>query len=477
MKKVYLMVLLTLGVSTFAYAGSLSDISSVNTGAFPRGLAIADVYGDGHNQVIAANFGAGTLIGQDNTADPVSSISVFEGDVKKDYPAGRSPRGVAAGELDGDGTADVVVSNYADGTITIFTKKMTKSETVAVGKHPVGVAIGDVDGNGKNDIAVAAYSDNAVVILERDKSGAWQTYSVPVPGSPTDVAIGKIGNESAVVSANYSAGTLSIIRYRSGSFVKVQDLKAGGGPCKVAIADVTGDGINDIVAANFYDNTVSVIKQSPRGELSDQAVYKLNGLRPNGMAIADINGDGRKDVVTANRDSDTIDILTQQTDGTLQLSQSITVTAEGDTKTGFGPVEVAAADINGDGLIDIAFTHMRSNTVRMLYQAGTAVKTGTPVFAEPISEANVYNYPNPCADKTTIRFSLSEPAVVDILISDVSGKLVWHRELPAAGTVAGINSLEWAVVNDSGGNAANGVYILKIITGKKAVSKKIAVIR
>jgi hypothetical protein len=484
MKKASLVVLTVLCSAVITHAGTLSDISSMNAGAFPRGVVVADVNGDGRNEVIVANFGAGTLIGQDNTTEPASSISVFAGNIKKDISAsaGKSPRGIAAGDLDGDGVADLVVTNYADGTITIITKKLAQSETIAVGKHPVGVAIGDLNGDGKNEIAVAVYSDNAVVILQKDANGAWQTTSVPVPGSPTDVAIGNISGQNVVVSANYSAATLSVIRYRAGTYVKAQDLKVGGGPCKVAIADVTGDGINDIIAANFYDNTISVIAQSASGLLADQVVYKLSGLRPNGMTVADINGDKLNDVIVAERDSDTIDILIQQNDGTLKLEQSLAVKDAGEEKENknkdFGPVEVACGDIDGNGTTDIAFTHMRSNTVRILYQQGALDKTtGKPVFAEDISEANVYSYPNPCADKTTIRFSLSAPADVKILISDTSGKLVWHRELTAAETVAGINSIEWDVINDFGAKTANGVYIMKVITGKKAISKKIAVVK
>jgi hypothetical protein len=94
---------------------------------------------------------------------------------------------------------------------------------------------------------------------------------------------------------------------------------------------------------------------------------------------------------------------------------------------------------------------------------------------EDINSTNTYNYPNPCVDKTTIRFSLAAPVDVRVVISDLGGKLVWSRALPASDLRAGINSVDWTVVNDFGARAANGTYILNVIAGDKTITKKIAV--
>ena len=66
---------------------------------------------------------------------------------------------------------------------------------------------------------------------------------------------------------------------------------------------------------------------------------------------------------------DTIDILLQK-DGKLSLAKSIVVTEEKDANKNplmYGPVEIAIGDVNSDGMNDIAFTHMRSNTLRVLW--------------------------------------------------------------------------------------------------------------
>ncbi|HRU38841.1 MAG TPA: FG-GAP-like repeat-containing protein [Candidatus Goldiibacteriota bacterium] len=473
MKKTFIaLVILSFCVPVFA---GLSDIESMSAGAYPRGLAIADIYGKAANQLIVANFGEDTLIGQENKGEPASSVMVFSGNTRKDISAGKSPRGVASGDLDADGIDDLAVSNYADGTISLITEKGTLVTTLIAGKHPVGVAIGDINGDKKNDVAAAVYSENKVVVFLSSSDKSWEKIEIAVPAAPTDVTIGKIGSENALVSANYGAGSASIIKYSAGALSVANEVKMGGGVCKVELSDVTGDGINDLVAANFYDNTVSVLKGGAAGSLEEQVVYRLNGSRPNGMAVADINRDGLNDVVTANRDSDTIDILVQE-NGVLKLALSLTVT--GDEKKEYGPVEAAIGDINGDGLNDIAFTHMRSNTVRVLYQVKALSTAESKIeFAEEMNEANTYNYPNPCSDKTTIRFSLAAPADVKIMITDLSGKPVWTKSLAAKDTRPGINNVDWNVVNDNNRPAANGVYLLNVFAGDKTVTKKIAVVR
>ena len=444
------------------------SIVSVDSGSYPRGIAIADVgFGTG-NEVIVANFGAGTLIGQDGSGDTSSSIAIFSGGNKTVSQAGKSPRGVAAGDIDGDGKADYAVTNYDDGTVMIFTGSGT--QTFEAGRHPVGVAIGDATGDGKNDVAVAVYSESKVVLFTRSMKNSWNKYELVVPGSPTDVTIGTLAGEPVIASANYGAGSVSIIKMDAAGLVKAVDIVSGGGACKVRIADVTGDGSNEIITANFFDNTISVIKKGFIGGFEEPVVYKLEGLRPNGMAVGDVNNDGLNDIVVANRDSDSIDILLQE-NGVLRLAH--TVPASDDEDKTYGPVEAAIGDINNNGLNDIVFTHMRSGTIKVIYQkAGISFKDAA---AEPLNEANTYNYPNPCEENTFIRFSSDKQQDVKILITDVSGRPVWTRDIPAASVRAGVNTVEWQLVNDMGAKVANGIYLLRVSAGERAVTKKIAV--
>jgi len=308
-------------------------------------------------------------------------------------------------------------------------------------------------------------------VITRDSKGALEKTDIAVPGNPTDVTIGALNNERVILSANYNSPTISVIKKQGGVISKTADLPAGAGVCKVEIADVTGDGSQDIIAANFHDNTISVT-EFKNGAAMEPVVYKLNGLRPNGLAAGDINGDGLIDVVAANRDSDSIDILTQK-NGRLELTQSITVT-EDENKT-YGPVEVAIGDVNADGLADIAFTHMRTGTLKVIYQE--AEKKEEPADIPEMNKNTVYNYPNPAKTQTTFRFPLREKQEVKIAVLDIKGNLVWSKTIPESESAAGINYITWNLVNDIGQSVSNGAYILKVITKDKVISKNIAIVK
>ncbi|HPI02939.1 MAG TPA: FG-GAP-like repeat-containing protein [Candidatus Goldiibacteriota bacterium] len=471
MKKITLILSALFAVSASVYSNTLSAVNSFESGLYPRGIAIADTNGDAKNEILVANFGEDTLIGQGSDVTPTSSIAVFYNGIKSVIAAGKTPRGVAAGDLNADGKADFAVTNYEDGTVMIFEGNDT--QTVEVGKYPVGAAIGSIDNEGikKEDIAVAVYADSKVSVIIRDSKGALEKIDIAVPGNPTDVTIGTLNNERVILSANYNSPTISIIKKQGGVISKTADLPAGAGVCKVEIADVTGDGSQDIIAANFHDNTISVT-EFKNGAAMEPVIYKLNGLRPNGLAAGDINGDGLIDVVAANRDSDSIDILTQK-NGRLELTQSITVT-EDENKT-YGPVEVAIGDVNADGLADIAFTHMRTGTLKVIYQE--AEKKEEPADIPEMNKNTVYNYPNPAKTQTTFRFPLREKQEVKIAVLDIKGNLVWSKTIPESESAAGINYITWNLVNDIGQSVSNGAYILKVITKDKVISKNIAIVK
>jgi len=71
----------------------------------------------------------------------------------------------------------------------------------------------------------------------------------------------------------------------------------------------------DIVTANRYRNTVSVLLGKGDGTFAAQMDYSP-GEGPEEVALGDLNGDGKLDIVTANIDSATVSVLPGRGDGT-----------------------------------------------------------------------------------------------------------------------------------------------------------------
>ena len=133
---------------------------------------------------------------------------------------------------------------------------------------------------------------------------------------------------------------------------------AGAGPSEVALADLSGNGIMDAVVTSALSNTVSVLLgngdgtfQAPRqyavGSFIAGGPDSLAGLPNFGRAvvIADLTGNGIPDIVVANHDSGDISVLLGRGDGTFEPQRRFDATS--------GPFSIAVGDLTSNGIEDI----------------------------------------------------------------------------------------------------------------------------
>src|ERR1017187_6031818 len=73
----------------------------------------------------------------------------------------------------------------------------------------------------------------------------------------------------------------------------------GNDPQMVAAADVNGDGKLDLISANYYGNSLSVLTNNGSGGFVLAGTYPV-GQYPFYVAAADVNGDGKVDLISAN---------------------------------------------------------------------------------------------------------------------------------------------------------------------------------
>src|SRR5262249_3517023 len=93
------------------------------------------------------------------------------------------------------------------------------------------------------------------------------------------------------------------------------------GAFAVAVADVNGDGLLDLVVANWAYNNVSVLLGN--GDGTFQSAQKFSTAnQPSSVVVGDVNGDGHLDLAPANFGSFTVSVLLCNGDGTFLTPQN-----------------------------------------------------------------------------------------------------------------------------------------------------------
>ena len=85
------------------------------------------------------------------------------------------------------------------------------------------------------------------------------------------------------------------------------------------------------------------------------------------------------------------------------------------------------------------------------------------------------NYPNPFNPSTTIPFSLDADGHVELSVYDAAGRLI--RILESGHFTAGMHETRWDGVSGRGRSAASGVYFLRMVSGGRASTRKIVLLR
>ncbi len=88
------------------------------------------------------------------------------------------------------------------------------------------------------------------------------------------------------------------------------------------MADLTGDGITDIVVANYDDDTVSVLMGNGDGTFQPQEVFAV-GAKPYAVAVATLTGDGIPDIIVTDAAGDSVSVLLGNGKGRLRSGRNV----------------------------------------------------------------------------------------------------------------------------------------------------------
>jgi len=151
---------------------------------------------------------------------------------------------------------------------------------------------------------------------------------------------------------------------------------------KIGVADLNADGYLDVVTANCYANSVSVLLGMPGGQLGTSTFYATD-TGPSHVAVGDVNSDGRPDIITANGYNSFPQIQT--------ISVLLATSGGFATKTDYAlssrACGLALGDVTGDGLADIVIGTMPQVTV--LPQAAGGGFTSLITYPSPVSSPNL----------------------------------------------------------------------------------------
>jgi hypothetical protein len=358
-------------------------------------VGIGDLDDDGRRDVAISEgaFGSGLRVllqNQNRTLDP----PVF-------YPSGNRLESLAIGDLNGDGREDVAMGNRSDDTVRVFHQNaggtLDPEAVHPVGNIPDAIAVADVTGDGLDDVAISHWHDAFIGILPQQPNGslgAMLGYPSPNAGRD-DIDTGDVNGDGRtdVVKMNGQGINPDFSVYLQRPDGSLDGPRSFDNPASdrlpggVAVGDVTGDGLDDVVLAyggNKPSSGIAVFAQNQDGDLAFDASYAAFDI-PEPVEIADVDLDGRKDVLVVHGGWLALGVFRQNADGTLAPYELY----ELPYTSHYGPQGLDVGDINGDFLPDVVVADYNYGLV-VLYHAGTGVQN-VPVDIRPWSNTNPVN--------------------------------------------------------------------------------------
>jgi hypothetical protein len=380
----------------------------------------ADITFSGHNEIPAGSGPASIVVGDlnsdgkpdlavANSRSPGGAVTTLIGDGTGSFGSPTTmtaplanPNSVSIGDFNRDGRLDLAAVDFWGGT----TSNVETYGAVLLGDgaggftaspvlvsaglaNPLAVGVADINGDGASDIVTVGAKTSGsnpvgfTAVLRGDGTGAFPTRNFSQGGdvrrslvladlngdSKLDLATADSGREDfpgkAWVGLGDGTGCFGVCG--GGSFTA----DAGVGTTSIARGDFNGDGLSDLVTANYESDDVTVFLGNGTGSLpTGQSFPAHDG--PVGVNVGDFDGDGRQDLAVANAVSQDVSVLPGSGTGSFGAPLTFAVgamfTLEASRYHGDGG-RVAVGDFNCNGTDDIAVANGAAGTVSVLLNA------------------------------------------------------------------------------------------------------------
>jgi len=344
----------------------VADFTIATGGAGPCAIVVTALDDDGipdlavshlHSSTVSVFFGRGdgSFLGAWHEFDHLGPVL-----------AGQDLGVVATGRFDDDSASDLAVaSTGTDEVIVLLSPGQSIATTgfdltaYPVGRGPFGVAAADLDGDGTDDLAVTGGEDNDVTILLRVPAGTFEERGRFDAGGeePGFVVVADLDADGTpdLVTTNHSSSSVGVLRgLGDGSFEEAVAYPVGDGPSSPEIVDLDGDGDLDLLTANEDTDDISLLLGDGGGGFTVGESLAF-GSRPYFVDSFDVDGDGDLDLVIPLEGEDLLVVALN--DGAGGFDDVL------HAATGREPVTVVHADFDGDGDDDVAVTNFRDDTL------------------------------------------------------------------------------------------------------------------
>jgi len=275
-------------------------------------VAVGDF--NGHPDIVTANAFNGTVSVLLGNGDGTFQSAVT-------YAVGNYPDSVAVGDFNNDGNSDIVTANIGGNTVSVLLgqgngqfRTSTAANAIAIRNVPyLQDLTGTLDSNG-NPIPDELILDSSGALLFRQGQGAPDQFAPPKiinPGHPArDATVFQTADGWAVAAVDEAGNTVSIYTWNAAtaSFERTAGFATGNLPVCIAAADLTGDGLDDLVVSNEFDDSVTIAFQTPDGAFGN-LITRAVGVGPSDIAFANLGGSKAPDILVSDQASGDVTVL------------------------------------------------------------------------------------------------------------------------------------------------------------------------